>query len=241
MSIDVHMFWAYGNFSRLETICANSFIKKGYNLNIWTYGKTLSISGATVRDASEILSEDRVYLNKYNSYASFACLFRYCLLCKLGGLWVDTDVAVLKDPEQLPTNKFLVTERTQENGLIINNNVIFNPEPMPGNIVDLARIYSDAVPKEGIEWGAIGPKLLTAFVNLNPNHGFDILPPEFANNFNWWECPEDFINKNGKLRLGNSFFLHFYNEMWVRKNINKNAIFDESSIFESVANKFGIL
>lgn len=172
-----HMFWAYGGLSKMETICVNSFIANGYDLNIWTYGQgEINIKGATVRDAREVIPESLVFLNRAGSYASFADLFRYSVLCLQGGLYVDTDVVALKSAKHLPSKPFLVTERSQDKNLVINNNVIFNPVRRYGNLIDLARVYAERFPKNEIIWSEIGPALITAIAKSHPQHGYSIYP-----------------------------------------------------------------
>lgn len=233
--ISTHMFWAYGEFSRLERICANSFIKNGYDLNIWTYGNSKFIDGATVRDASAIISEDHVFLNKRGSYASFSDIFRYQILHIFGGLYVDTDVIALKSHIYFPEHSFLVTERTPQNSLIVNNNIIYNPKPKMGNIIDLARVYANRFPKNEINWSELGPKLITSLVSLNENHGFKIYKPNFGNTIDYWRCPEDLIESQKTPIPNESLFLHLYNEMWNRKSIDKNSKHHNNSVFEKLA------
>jgi hypothetical protein len=35
---ETHMFWAFGDISKLEIICLRSFLDRQYSLNLWTYG-----------------------------------------------------------------------------------------------------------------------------------------------------------------------------------------------------------
>jgi len=231
------MFWAYGGIGKMETICIKSFLKNGFNLNIWTYGDNeINIEGVSIRNAREIIPESSVFLNKAGSYASFSDLFRYSLLCLYGGLWVDTDVVALKHANQIPHAKpFLVTERTLKGDLIVNNNVIFNPVRKHGNLIDLARVYAERFPKDEITWSELGPSLLTAIIQAYPNHGFDIYPPDFANHINYWDCPNIFINENIDFTLPeNLYFLHMYNEMWRRSGVDKNLQFSNECLYEKI-------
>ena len=229
-----HMFWAYGTFSRLEYNCAKSFVKKGYELNIWTYGDCKKFEeGAQTKNAREILDENKIFLNSKGSYAGFSDLFRYVVLDKVGGLYVDTDVFALKHSAELPKNKFLVTERVQSGGFKVNGNVIFNPIPQSGNIINLAKNYSKNFKGEDIQWGEIGPDLLTFIVNTYVRHGFEVFPPEFANPINWWECPDDLMSASGIDKLtDNTYFIHLYNEMWRRSSCDKNKTNNLNSLYE---------
>ena len=250
------MFWAYGEFSKLEKICINSFASQGYSVNLWTYGSIANIpSNVNVQNAREILSEELVFLNKAGSYASFSDYFRYGLLNKVGGLYVDTDVIALVDPLKIEGRPFLVTERVRPfeknisnfikkiTGAIssadyqINNNVIFNPEPKKGNIIDMAYEYSARFPKENITWGEIGPLLLTSLIKKYKSHNFDIKDINYANSIDHWNCPNYLLEPNYKLPI-EAKFLHCYNEMWKRGGISKDINAPEGSLMNFFSKKY---
>lgn len=238
-----HMFWAYGKLGKMENMCVNSFIKNGFELNIWTYGKNeINVEGAAVRDAREIIPESLVFLNQAGSYAGFSDLFRYSVLCCYGGLWADTDVVALKPALKLPKKPFLVTERSRQNQISINGNLIFNPVRKYGNLVDLARVYAERFPKNEITWSEIGPALLTAIIKSYPMHGFDIYPPEFANQINYWDCPGIFIDENIDFPfIDDMHFLHLYNEMWRRNGVDKNIGFSNGSLYQKIEKMFKLV
>lgn len=235
----VHMFWAYGAFSQLELLCVNSFVKQGHDLWVWTYDRIGNCpKGATLRDANEILPESSVFTYKNGSIAAFANLFRYALLMKHGGLYVDTDVIALRDASSLPTHSYLVTEKTkQQSAIRINNNVIHCPSPEHGNIIDLALAFAKQFPTEKLEWGDTGPKLLTVLHQAYPKVSFQLMPPSFANPVNWWECPVPLLAANSPLPEA-ATFLHCFNEMWRRRGIDKNAPYPKGSLMAEMALRF---
>lgn len=244
---ETHMFWAYGNLRQLEQIAAASFVRQGYKLNLWTYG-TMSNApqGVRLRDAREILPESSVFLNQRSSYAGFSDLFRYAVLTKAGGLYADTDVIALKPVREMQTTPFLVTERP-ENGLgnqviisvkslfqgvaafKINGNVIFNPSPCRGDIVDLAYAYSERFPKTEIRWAEIGPDLLNAITKIFPHHGFEVKPPDFANPVNWWDCPGKLLRPHYELRT-DAAFLHCFTERWRIAGVDLDKPYPDGSL-----------
>ncbi len=239
-NILAHMFWAYGDLSNLERICCTSFHRQGYELNLWTYGKISNAPmGVALRDAREILPEESVFLNAVGSYAGFSDLFRYAVLNTLGGLYADTDVIALKPASALPEVPFLVTERVRglEGKVKVNGNILFNPVPKIGNVVDLAYAYSLRFPKTDITWGEIGPDLLTMIASSYRKHGFSILGAEFANPIDYWDCPKALLEPDRKLP-GASAFLHCYNEMWRRVGVDKNAPYAEGCIMASMAARY---
>ena len=247
-----HMFWAYGSFSNVEKIAAASFVKNGYRLNIWTYGDISNApAGVTLKDAREILPESLFFSLPNGSCAPFSDFFRYAVLNKVGGLWVDTDLIALKPLKEFPREPFLVTERLpvktikefvkqtllRRVSFRTNNNVIFNPIPSPGNIIDLAYLYSERFPKEKVRWSELGPDLLSAIEKIYPDHGFRIMPPEFANSIDYWNCPASLLEPGVKVHT-QAIFLHLYNEAWRDAKIDKNAPFPKHSLMSFLAEEY---
>lgn len=252
--IQTHMFWAYGNISNLEKICINSFIKQGYDVNLWTYGDlTNAPAGANIKDARRVLPEKRVFLWRNQSYACFSDLFRYAVLTMFGGLYADTDVVALIPPNIFPLRSFLVTERAQTpcrallrssaNYLFgrkrprINNNLIFNAAPTPGDIIDLAYAFSDRFPIEKMGWGDIGPNLLSVLANEYPAIAFEIKEPNFSNSIDWWDCPKKLLKPKASLSK-KAAFIHCYSGMWGSAGIDKNSSFPKDSLMASFADRY---
>jgi mannosyltransferase OCH1-like enzyme len=243
------MFWAYGDFSNLEKICVNSFASKGYRVNLWTYGDISNVpSNIHLRNAREILDEKLVFLNKKGSYASFSDCFRYAVLNREGGLYVDTDVIALVEPSKISKNAFLVTERKPKLDKIgfgildnshfqINNNVIYNPAPKKGNIIDQALKYSLDFPRDSIHWGELGPLLLTKLLKENPSHDYEIKEVNYANSIDNWDCPKNLLEPNYQICL-DAHFLHCYNEMWKRSGVDKNINFPRMSLMDNFYKKY---
>ena len=251
-NVVVHQLWVSGSLSNLEKISSNSFVQAGYSTVIWSYGGLDNApKGAEVRDARLVLPESLIFRGKSGSLAQFSDLFRYAVLNTHGGMWADTDVVALAPPDAIGPQPFLVTERDQTKpikalakrllrrpeGRSVNSNVIYNPNPSPGNIIDLAYGYARAFPKENIVWGELGPRLLAAIESIYPDHGFVVHDPVFANPFNWWECPHVLVEPGQKLAEGASF-LHLYNETWRRAGIDKDAEFPRGSLMRNLAEKF---
>jgi hypothetical protein len=233
-SIEVHMFWAYGELALLEKLAAVSFVANGFDLKLYTYGSINNLPGCIQQcDAREIIPEHRVFKYKNGSYAGFANLFRYAILCKRGGLWADTDVICLTSVQKIKaigSNGFLVSERLKtQNTLKINNNLIYHPDPKKGDIIDLAYAVSDRYQVEKLEWGDCGPTLLTALVRAYPKLAPKIMKPEFANHINYWDCPMKLLTDSGGLPK-NTFFLHCFNEMWRMQGVDKNQSYPPNSI-----------
>lgn len=224
----VNMFWSRSDLSKIEIMCMNSFVSMGYEVHLWTYGDVGNIPyNINVRDANEIIPSSQQYTTN-GSPATFADLFRLKLLNTIGGLWCDADIIALKPSSELSTQPFLVTEDIwagswrKDKPYTITNNVIHNPNPRLGNLIDLAYAVAERWPKDNIEWANIGPCLLHNLEDIYPNSEFVVRLPYFANSIKAGDVIESF---NSNTIIDNrAHFLHFYNDIWRRECINKNDI-----------------
>jgi hypothetical protein len=188
----VKCFWHGGALSPYENLALRSFVDHGHHVDLYAYDDALHVpTGVRLRDASEILSEDSLFLYSVGpgkgSVAGFANLFRYLLLWQKGGWWVDTDVICLTD--HLPSaERFFAWEDAERSA--IGSAILKFPADDP----ILRECLSDrSVFRPDIPWGTTGPHLLTAAVKrldlanearpfstaypLHPGHWFEVLDP----------------------------------------------------------------
>ncbi|WP_068322655.1 glycosyltransferase [Polynucleobacter yangtzensis] len=244
----VHFLWVNGDLNKIGKLSLSSFKINKFNPILWTYSKNdINFCDIEIRDANEILDYKKIFKNKKDSYASFSDLFRYTVLMKCGGIWADTDVISLKDCNQLDLSKaFLVQEYDKfrklklilnKNNTVINNNIICLPNPEAGNIIDLARAYSEVYRKDLIEWSELGPKLLSGLVKMNPHHGFILKKPVFSNPFPFWKIPKILLEPHVKIPPS-AHFLHCYNECWRNFSVDPNAEYPVNSIMSKLELKY---
>lgn len=238
MTIQTHMLWVYGDLSQLELICANSFISSGFELNIWTYSDSINApKGAIVRDAREILSESRIFKYKNGSYSGFSNLFRYSILSQKGGLWADMDVICLTSPDKLGDQPFLVSERQPKNRIGVNTNVIFNPRPEKGDFISMAYAFTDSFPVNKLKWGDCGPRLFSMLAKYYPDISYTIRNPNFANPFDYWDCPKKLLEPNVLMPIG-AQFIHCYAEMWRRGGYDRDMVYPNDSIMSAMSLRY---
>lgn len=101
--MQINSFWI-GNFSKLELLTLESFVQNGHEFHLWMYDKPNIdfTKGVILRDANEILPSAHVFRYKGmgdcrpGSLGGFSDIFRYHLLQKQGGWYVDMDVTCLE-------------------------------------------------------------------------------------------------------------------------------------------------
>ncbi len=74
-----------------------SFLANGHRYKLYVYEEVENVpEGVEVCDANEIIPESERFVTKRGSHALFADWFRWELLYREGGYWVDTDEVCLK-------------------------------------------------------------------------------------------------------------------------------------------------
>ena len=189
---EINCFWFGGPLGEVEQICLLSILKQGHRVRIFCYETTSSVpSGIELADAREILPrEEFIFHRESGSPAIGASKFRYHMMKKGLGVWLDTDVILIK-PINLDDD-YIFGWQSDE---LINNAVLFLPEaaaitdeicrfvdqkyPIPpfadpkvrAELERRAKLGSP-VDAEDLPWGVYGPRALTYFVRKNNLLGF---------------------------------------------------------------------
>lgn len=179
----VKSLWIGPKLGVLHAECLQSFLTCGYSFELYCYDEIEGIpKGVVLKDASNMFSRDQIFSYKKGpgkgSFSAFSNVFRYALLNQLGGTWVDTDVFCLKPLELENTPYLFSTETTEsEKDRITASCIIKTPPGAP--IMKYCLERSLGVSRESLEWGQIGPRLLTEAVkvfklenNLRPSWEF---------------------------------------------------------------------
>jgi len=111
----VRCFW-HGPFSPYEALCLTSFLAAGVAVELFSEAAISGVpADVTLRDAREILDcEVAHYRHEFDgpSPSLHSNHFRYALLEKLGGWWIDTDVMFAA--RALPAAEVFIAQQTGE-------------------------------------------------------------------------------------------------------------------------------
>lgn len=254
----VQSLWIGDKLSTLEILCIKSFLLNGYDYHLYTYNNISNIPENTiVKDGNEILDKSEIYTYQNTSYSAISNHFRFELLYKKGGIWVDTDVVCVKpyiteDPYIIISESNKKYDNTEKK---IGASILKFPQydPILLEAIELCKQAKKDILEGKLVWG-LGPrtvKMLVEKYDLNRyikswyfanscscHHVESIMNPNFTS-----KDPIKNALYKYSTRLANlpndTYFVHLWNEFWRRNNINKNN-FPKNTLIGDLCDKYYI-
>ena len=245
--------------SKLERLSIQSYLDNGHELHLYIYDDVKDIpDGAVIKDGNDVLHGSKVYKDRRGSYAAFSDWFRYEMLAKVGGFWVDTDTICIKPfdfkgdlvvgKEDVNNVCGAVLSFSKDHEIIFAMRDACREYPKINMWDSKKERWHKKINKlfhlgrKSAGFGAVGgPKVLT---NVLHHHGYfnDTKPftyfyPIHAKN---WDSIFDSTFANGIEMFRDTYCIHLWNEMYRRKGWDKNATFAADSLFEQLKRKHGI-
>jgi len=214
-------FWTGKPLSRLERAALQSYVNVGYTVHIYTYNLLTEFKQQVpksthirVHDAREILPESQLFqyagrstIGKRDdaySYLPFSDLFRFTMLHKKGGAWMDLDIFMTRPvPARLLQRPYVFSsERTIQKGAYkkVEPEIVdmgFIKVPGPGD--PLMSWILDHIPK-----GLLDLKSPFDYMNLY-RKGIEtlglekyVLPANAFLPLNWWDVKDSFQEGAGQ-------------------------------------------
>lgn len=230
-------FWS-GKISLREYVCINSFLVKSHNFCVYSYEELKNLpKGVKLKDAAEIVSKEEYLLYKErlpNLWATFSDKFRYNLLYKKGGWWVDTDIICLKKEFDIKSeDTFICYQDNKE----LNNAVLKFPkgDAIMKFCVEHIKDWEIANNFEykKLSWGEFGPPLVSKAVK-SINRIDEAYSYKYAYPIQMKNTLDIFRKDKNKLTLNNlsdSYFSHLWNEILKRERIPKNYLGEKGSFW----------
>ena len=154
--------WIGDRLLPIAHVCLNSFGAHGFGFNLYTYGQVTDVPRCVnVKNAEGILPYTELFV-AHGGMETAADLFAYRFLYRVGGWFVDNDVACNAD--RVPDAEIAFAE---ERANIINNAVLKFPKSHPA-IGDVLA-YVATVDPVNAPWGATGPLALTKILGSRDN------------------------------------------------------------------------
>jgi len=222
-----NFFW-HGTMSLYEYVCIASFVKNGFNVNVYSYHELQLPIGAHLKNAAEILPESDLLKytqdGKIGNLAAFSDAFRINLQKNHLGWWFDTDMVCLK------SSKDFTQLAEKDNRIIVGfqDDHVINGAVLKISDKQLAGKIFTELEQSGtsFEWGYIGPALITRVLKREglgkyPFKSSVFYPVHFAN--------ADFAFRPDKIKevatsCSDSFTYHLWNEIIYQWKVPKNIL-----------------
>lgn len=226
----------------MEQLSIRSFLANGHEYHLYVFEDVENIpAGVTLKDANEIFPADRIFKYKqHDSFSAFSNLFRYKLLRERGGFWVDTDIVCLK-PFQFLTDYIFAQEEMTDEEKRIGSNVIRVPAGC--EIMQYCLETSATKNPDSLQWGEIGPDLMTTAVSKFSLSQY-VQPYTVFNPINWWHW-QDFIHDDIRTQVrvkrklkSECRGVHLWHEMWRRNGADKNGVYPSKSLYERLKRQY---
>jgi len=255
----IKALWIGDSLSVIEQLALASFVKHGHRVELFTYGDVKNIPpGVVVRNGNEVLDASNIFMYKKKpSYSGFANWFRYVMLFKEGGVWIDTDVVCLK-PFTFDTDLFFGREQYNaincavvgaKPGLEIFNflaNQVDNPNKfLPYDTFKekkrkVFRRYCQGNERGNVKWGETGPRGFSKALN---HFGlYDRALPTTAFYPIHSSCWTDIFDEtypNVDSYFPDTYAIHLWNEMMRRREgFEKDKTYPENSLIEFLKKEY---
>ena len=89
--------WLGNRLGLIEQLSIRSFLAHGHPYHLYTYEDVADVpAGTKIMDGNEILPSSELYRGQHRGWAPFSDWFRWELLLRRGGYWMDLDMVCLK-------------------------------------------------------------------------------------------------------------------------------------------------
>jgi mannosyltransferase OCH1-like enzyme len=228
--------WIGPELSVMEQLSIASFLRNGHDYHLYVYDNVKNVPAGTVlMDANEILPSDRIFQYKRSpSYAGFSNYFRYKLLLERGGWWADTDTICLK-PFDFSEEYVFSSEINYKGREVVNSGVI--KASAGSRVMAYAWQVCQTKNPARLAWGETGPKLMNRAVKKFSLERYKKTHHAF--------CPVDYEEWRTVLQPGfektfddRTYAIHLWNEMWRAAGQDKDAQYDQTSLYERLKRSY---
>jgi mannosyltransferase OCH1-like enzyme len=227
----IQSLWVGPELGNMETLCIRSYLANGHDFHLYTFDEVRNIpEGTVVKNANDILPKEKIYRDAFGGFVNLSNQFRYTLLYKLGGWWVDMDTVCLKKFDF--TQDFVFSSEFSEPTGRFMVNTTFIKSKAGAKFLSDCLDYIEIRGHENIHWGELGVNLISRMIFRNNLGEYIMLPESF--------CPVSpyqtklFIHDTNYVLPEGAYAIHWWHEIWKRNNYDKNGEFPKYSLYEKM-------
>ncbi|WP_257668521.1 glycosyltransferase [Parapedobacter tibetensis] len=226
--------WIGEKLTPLCLLCMKSYLFHGHEFHLYAYNQFDLPEGAILKDANEILSKEKIFKDKYGSYAIFSDWFRFELLYKYGGWWSDMDSICLK-PFDSDDDYVFATELSGINNCVIQIGNI--KVPVGSKVIkDCLEIIYKKGPLAVTNWFEIGAQLLSIKISENKLEEYVCDPNVFTPIS---VSTSEILFQNAYIEFSDlTYAVHFYNNKLRSAGVDLEEKFHPHSLYERLKAKY---
>jgi hypothetical protein len=182
-------------------------------------------------DAREIFPESAVFQDNTGSLCAFADMFRYELLYRKGGWWVDMDMICMQSFD-FEDEYVFSSEHTQTFGMKINNGIF--KTPAGSDILLFCKSKAEEIVKKNhstIKWAELGAEFFHQYIMEHQEFVSFVCRPQVFCPIPYFYYPLLFNN----VRIDfteETYGVHLWNEMLRRNSVDPDMTFHPDSFYE---------
>ncbi len=225
-------FWHGDTIGPYQLLCLKSFADRGHQVEVFSYHPDLvAPDWLKIRNAAEILPQDQVLhpLQEEGQFAIHSHLFRWTLLLRLGGWWIDPDVLLLQP--DMPSGDIFFAEKNVF-GHVPTTVLRFPPEhPLIAKALAQVKTPGTSCETWEREGSLVFTDLVAAFAPRLTFHSTSLGP------VTWLNVP-DLFDPRKKEELSQKcsglHFLHFQDAVWKRAGVPQSLAPPDGSFLDEL-------
>ena len=220
----IQSLWVGPRISTMERLSMASFLSHGHPVHLYTYNHVEGVpSGVTFMDANEIAPYEDIY--KFQNLQNFSDWFRYNLILKRGGWWVDLDTVCLRPFDF--EGEYIFGEEGWTKGIVIPSSPFKAVKGSPF----MEEVVRAAASMDWLKMNYcdLGPQLMTKMAKQfempwHPAHTFNPIP---VGQFQKLLDPSgfEFTSDNYAVHMHHATWTHF-NKLDVDANYPKTCLYE---------------
>ena len=237
-NLPIQSLWVGDALSPMEVLCIRSFLAHGHEFHLYVYDTVANIPEHTIiKDANDIIPKEKIFIDAFGGYVNLSNQFRYTMLYKIGGWWVDMDSVCLK-PFDFDSTFVFSSETDDPYHRTVGNTTYIKSPPGAKFLKDCFDFIENRGIKN-IHWGELGINLISRMIFRN-NLGQYVRHPECF-------CPvssyqiKRLIEENYEPLPEKSFAVHWWHELWRQKKIDKWGHYPENCLYEQLKRRFNVV
>jgi hypothetical protein len=252
----VQSLWI-GKLTNLEKMCIKSFLLFGNEFHLYTYDPIEEIpEGTIVKDANEIMPREQVFTLK-EQYLPFSDIWRYNLLAKKGGVWVDLDMVCMTNLEPLQEREYIFSsERTIQKGSLQFKdgrtqvpNIGFLKAPANSAFYIELCAKCNSIQQKGLNTDKIRYMRVLREMIEKYNYQHYVMPPQNFCNVDWWYAKDLFFKDNNHFKekygvpwlndFNECYTLHLWRNLATHKyGLDLNSNYPTHSLYYQLSSLF---